>query len=249
MPELRESRATVAAIAAVAYVMAAVAHEVVGHGAAFLLSGGRSCVLTTTRLIVESGKGGGSMSLWDLGGPCGNLAMAGIAWAGLRFVRGRDGRQSLLWWLALSYSLFWAFGYLLFCGVVGRGDWYALIDGRPAIWAWRAAFVVVGWMLYRWTMRMAGSGAAWSSKTIATAYIAGGVIACAGAIFDPRGPIEILNSGALSGFGAAAGLLWMPRGFHGTRETVARSDGWIAAALCVSILYIFLLGPGLTVRF
>ena len=243
----QDDRITVAAIAVLAYVMADVAHEVAGHGAAFLLSGGRACTFTTTRLLEAGGRGTDGNPLWDLGGPCGNLMMAGISWFGLRAAH--DSRTRLLWWLTLAFSLFWAFGYLMFCGVVGRGDWFALIPGLPNVWLGRIAFAVAGWLLYRWTIRLLGAGAGWRRRTVLTAYIAGGLIACAGALFDPWGPMEMLNSGALSSFGAAAGLLWTPRWFSGGRANISRGVGWIISATVVSILYVFVLGPGIKVHF
>jgi hypothetical protein len=245
--EEQDDRLTVAAIAVLAYVMADVAHEVVGHGAAFLLSGGRVCTFTTTRLLEAGGRGNGGNALWDLGGPCGNLVMAGISWLGLR--TSHDSRTRLLWWLTLAFSLFWAFGYLLFCGVVGRGDWFALILGLPNVWLGRFALAVAGWLLYRWTVRLLGASLKWPARTVLTAYVAGGSIACAGAVFDPWGPMEMLNSGALSSFGAAVGLLWTPRWFSGERAEISHGMGWIISATVVSILYVWVLGPGIKLHF
>lgn len=86
--------------------------------------------------------------------------------------------------------------------------------------------------------------------TLLTAYIAGGLIATAGAAFDPWGPMEMLNSGALSSFGAAAGLLWVPRWFSAPGATgITRNYPWIVGAGLVSVLYIFVLGPGITAHF
>jgi hypothetical protein len=85
-------------------------------------------------------------------------------------------------------------------------------------------------------------------------YVAGGLIACAGAALDPRGPFEILNSGALSSFGAALGLLQisgrLPPSTNGDAEiTIKPSPGWITAASAASIFYILLLGRGIKATF
>jgi hypothetical protein len=53
MPDLepRDDAPTLAALAILAFIVADVAHEVIGHGAAYLALGGRSFVMTTTRWI------------------------------------------------------------------------------------------------------------------------------------------------------------------------------------------------------
>jgi hypothetical protein len=80
----------------------------------------------------------------------------------------------------------------------------------------------------------------------------GGVIACAGAIFDPRRRFEILNSGALSSFVAAIGPLKVPQFFpQFTEKTIAppepvqRGIAWIIATSVASMLFVFALGPGI----
>lgn len=45
---------SVAAIGILAFISTDIAHEVVGHGTGLLIAGGRSGILTTTRLIHES---------------------------------------------------------------------------------------------------------------------------------------------------------------------------------------------------
>lgn len=258
---------SLAAIAVLAFVLADVAHEVIGHGIGYVLAGGKACVLTTTRLIAEGqrlGDFGGTV--FDMGGPFGNLSFAAIAWLGQRVVKRPAPRLRLLLWLLMTFSLFWGFGYLLFCGIVARGDWFALIRGTKPLWLWRSVFVIAGLGLYlaceklvaaelHWIVR--GSDANWRTRVrrlVFTSYVAGGLIACAGAIFDPRGIWEVWNSGAMSSFVAAVGLLRTPQLFPGQPDkTVAyvsvvnRNAGWILAAAIVSIFYIAVLGPGVKI--
>ena len=257
----------VAAIAVLAFVLADVAHEVIGHGIGYVLAGGKACVLTTTRLIAANRQLGdfGGM-VFDTGGPLGNLSFAAIAWLGQRVVKRPAPRLRLLLWLLMAFSLFWGFGYLLFCGVVARGDWFALIRGAQYLLLWRSVFVVAGLGLYLACERLVAAELHWIvpasdanwrirvRRLVLTSYAAGGLIACAGAILDPRGIWEVWNSGAMSSFVAALGLLRTPRLFPGlpdkpvaSASVVGRSGGWILAAAIVSIFYIAILGPGVKV--
>jgi len=265
----RDDAPTVIAIAILAFVLADVAHEVFGHGIGFLVAGGKSCILTTTRLIADHPSLGDFRSrIFDLGGPFGNLAFAALAWLAQRLLKRPAPALRLLLWLLMAFSLFWGFGYLISCGVLARGDWFALIRGVTPVWLWRILFVAVGIVLYRGSMKLSAaelhrivpaSGTEWQFRVrrlVLISYLAGGLIACAGATFDPRGAIEMLNSGAASSFLAALGLLRTPRLFRGLPDKpvvsdsiVNRNHGWILAAAIVSIFYIAILGPGVKVEF
>jgi hypothetical protein len=242
---------TVAATGVIAFVLADVAHEVVGHGVGFLLAGGRAGVLTTTRLIETQVLGDRGGLLFDLGGPAGNLACAGLAWWGQRLLRGEHARARLMLWQTMCFSLFWAFGYLLFCGVVARGDWYGLVARLPFPWIWRAVLFVSGFLLYRAAINLADREMRWlggrKRRLGAITYWAGGAIACLGPALDPRGAMEMWNSGALSSLAGAVGLLRLAGGDAGER-VARRSWAWMLAALVVGAWFVLQLGPGIRFR-
>ncbi len=264
--EPTDDRITLVSIAVLAFIVADIAHEAFGHILGFYLAGGRSALLSTTRLTEWVKLGDPQWRISDLGGPFGNLTFAFLAWLVQRFVRSRPLALKLFLWLVMAFSLFWAFGYLIFCGVLGRGDWMALIDGTQFLWPGRLLFLVIGVALYRASIRLAAKELRWFipsldagakqrvSRLILISYISGGVIACAGAVLDPRGYFEILNSGALSSFGAAVGLLYVPRIFsslpenpHLTSAPVSRDLPWLIAASAGAIYYIGILGPGILI--
>lgn len=259
-----DDRTTVVAIAVLAFIVADIAHETLGHGIGYFLGGGTSGIFTTTRVIPALWLSGRHADIFDLGGPAGNLLFAALPFLAQRLLRARVPRLRLFLVLLMAYSLFWAFGYLLFCGVVARGDWFALIRDTSHQWLWRVVFVLVGFALYRFSMRLVAADFHWLLSTndpdsrfrlrrlILLAYISGGLIACAGAALDPYGWKEIYNSGALAGFAAPVGLLWTPALFprfgqaHPTAAgPVSRSLPWIAFTFLASILFIAALGPGL----
>ncbi len=240
---------TVASIAVLAFIIADMAHEGLGHGFGFYFAGGQSSMLTTTRLIEWVKLPDPQWRIFDLGGPAGNLTFAFLGWLGQRFVRGHVERLRFFLWLVMIFSLFWALGYLIFCGVLGRGDWMALVEGTKYLRPGRIVFVIAGIALYRASVRLAASELRWivpvhgsDSKSrvgrlIWIAYIAGGLIACAGAILDPRGAMEILNSGAMSSFGAAVGMLFvanvffrLPEKHTPTDKAITRGLLWVIAA-------------------
>ncbi len=261
----RDDAWTVAAIAVLAYVVANVAHETIGHGAGLLLAGGRSGIFTTTRLIVPTPVPAPAWRIFDLGGPAGNLIFGGLGWLGVRTFSTTRTRWRLFSWLVMAFSLFWGFGYMLFSGVMGRGDWLASLPENQA--PGRVLLAIAGLVFYFASMRLAAhelgrilTGPAEEVRIRARrlagiAWLAGGVIATAGAALDPRGPLEMINSGAMSSFGLAVGLLRVPRriksvpaAVHFPGDVITRSTSWVAAALAVSLFFIALLGRGIPWR-
>jgi hypothetical protein len=255
---------SVAAIGVLAFISADIAHEVVGHGIGLLIAGGRSGILTTTRLIYESQLPSPNRRIFDIGGPAGNLIWAGICFLAQRSIRRTAPGLRLFLWTSMSFSLFWEFGYLMKCGVTGHGDGMALIEGFTPAWLWRALLCIIGLVLYRGAMSLSSSelhfvlSAAtpqWRSRLVRlllTLCIAGGLIACAGPIFDPRGQIEMLNSGALSSFASWVGLFAVPFLFplHADQKLVAvtpvrRSIPVIVLAAAASVLFVAILGQGI----
>jgi hypothetical protein len=81
---------------------------------------------------------------------------------------------------------------------------------------------------------------------------AGGLIACAGAVFDPRGRSEVLNSGVLSSFVSWVGLLFVPSRFPlypdknlATGGPLQRSVLLILLATVGAVSFVAILGPGI----
>jgi hypothetical protein len=277
---------TVIAIAVLAFMVADVAHEVIGHGVAYAALGGRSCVLTTTRLIRMGRLGAeaaGSLGaettgvlgdlggrVFSIGGPLGNLAFAGLAWWGQRRRRALGVRTRGFLWLVMAFNLFWATGYLIWSGVTQAGDWAELVRGLAPAWLWRPGLVVLGAALYGLAMRLVAAEMhrfvdvreegwrrrAW--RLVRVSYLAAGVVACAGAWFDPRGAEQVLASAVPETFVGMLGLLaapgrW-PRASDGLQDdpaaapgSVTRSLGWILAAVAAAAIFIGVLGPGVRI--
>ncbi len=275
----RDDAPTLMAIAVLAFIVADVAHEVIGHGAAYLAVGGRSFVMTTTRWIgqgphadsagrlfagVEHGDLFGR--IFSLGGPLGSLLFAGLAGLALRSLRHAGVRPRLFLWLAMAFNLFWGVGYLIYSGVTGSGDWAESIRGVPPALFWRLLMLVAGLLLYRLAMKALAStigrfiplddpeARGRVGRLVWLSYWAAGVTACVAAAFDPRGADQVYKSAALVSFCSAAGLLAVPRLLRRlpfsseiAGDPIARSLGWILAAVLAASLYVGALGPGVSV--
>jgi len=273
---LRDDAPTVAALAALAFIVADVAHEVIGHGAAFLALGGRSFIMTTTRWIdlgahadaagrmyvgVEHGELYGR--IFSLAGPLGGLLFAALAGLALHGLPHAGVRLRLFLWLTLAFNLFWEIGYLIESGGLGIGDWAEAVRGLLPALAWRIVMAAAGVVLYDLAMRSLARGIgrflpakdpeerARVRRLLWISYGAAGVIACAAALFDPRGADQVYISAAPASFVANLGLLALPgllRRYPPASEVagepVARSLGWILAALVAAALFVGFLGPG-----
>lgn len=262
---VRDNLITVAAIGVLAFIATDIAHEVIGHGVGLILAGGRSGVLTTTRLIYAAQLPAPRWRIFDLGGPLGNLAWASLCLALQRIIRGAASRLRLFLWTTAMFSLFWEFGYLLKCAISGNGDGMALIDGLKPAALWRGLLFVAGLMLYRGAIRLLASelhfvvrlnDSRWRgrvSRLLWTIYLAGGLTACAGALFDPRGAAEIFNSAAMTSFIACAGLALVPRLFanyadrQSSSASIFRSVALTIFAGAALLFFVLVLGPGIRV--
>lgn len=258
---------TVAAIGILAFICTDVAHEVVGHGTGLLAAGGRSGVLTTTRLIYASPLPNPNWRVFDLGGPVGNLTWAGLCFFAQRLMRSTNPPLRLFLWSSMCFSLFWEFGYLIQGAVTGHGDPMALIAGLMPGWVWRSLLFVTGIVLYRAAMSVVSSEfhfiqsvhtPQWHSRTlplIITLCAASLFIACAGPLFDPRGRIEILKSGAPSALASWVALLTVPSLFPSYPDEHRVADGPVRRnilvmilAACAAAFYVAILGPGIAFK-
>ena len=195
---------TIAAIAVCAFVLADIGHECIGHGGAYILLGGRSFLLTTTRLVAGgpgvnqrmmfAGNPDGDLfgRIFSIGGPLGNFLVAGLALLWLQVCTPRLVHARLFLWLAAAFSLFWGTGYMVDSGITGVGDWAELSRGLDFDHAFRIALVVFGILLYRAVIRglrsplrtaFAGISARWYERlraALQVSYFASAAIASLG---------------------------------------------------------------------
>jgi hypothetical protein len=258
---------TVGAIAVVAYALSNVVHEGLGHGGVCVLVGGQPRQLTA--VFFDGGLEGlpDSAGRWvAAGGSLANLLAAAVAWAALRVTPVRWGRARFFLWLVLAVNLLQAFGYLLFSGLGGIGDWAVVVrDLRPAV-VWRFLLTVAGAVLYfviapRWIMPWLEpfvpaepSGRAARVRTLTLLpYLVGGATFVLAGVLNPLGWVYVVISAVAASFGGTSLLAWYP-GLWARRTPAAspevplgvpRSVGWLIAAGVALFVFVGVLGPGI----
>jgi hypothetical protein len=196
-------------------------------------------------------------------GPLMNLLFAAIFW--LALLRPRRYRPATRYFLVLAMAgnLFTATGYFLFSGIFNFGDWVAVIRGFKPHWMWQTGLVVVGVASYYASMLVTaaklkpfqsdGEGARRLRMLCWTPYFTEGILAGIGGLFNPMGLFYVIASALPSTLGANAGMLSLPgmtrrwrAAKEGQVEPIRRSAAWIATAAVSSLLFILVLGRGIT---
>jgi hypothetical protein len=253
---------TVVAIAVVAYALANIAHEGIGHGGTCLLAGGKPVALSSVSFECdEAALTEGGRRLVAAGGTLVNLLLGGLALVGLEARRsGAHGRWFL--WLFATVNLFQGAGYFLFSGIGNIGDWAVVIMGLHPALAWRTGLALAGWLAYVGIARGAagwlapligGEGRIGRARRLAVpSYLAGGLLYCVSGLFNPVGPRLLFVSSVAASFGGASGLLWFQEWLRGNRIpsspdsiTLGRRRGWLVAGALTALVFIAVLGRGI----
>ena len=112
---------TVGSLAVIAYSVANVVHEGLGHGGACLLVGGEPVELNAIFFQCSEGLSPGDRRWLAAGGSIANLVAAALAWIALRRLPRAWSRAHAFTWLLLAVNLLMPFGYLLFSGLGNIG--------------------------------------------------------------------------------------------------------------------------------
>ena len=254
----KDDRPTLIAISALACILQDVLHEGLGHGVTAWLSGAHRVTMSTVALQCDID------TRWiSANGTLVNLLFAAIFWCLLRrpLRYGPATRYFLV--LAMAGNLFTGTGYFFFSGVTNFGDWAAVIRGLQPHWMWQVGLVALGVASYYASMLVVAAklksfhgkdegsqrfrGLCW------TPYFTDGILAGLGGLLNPAGLFYVIASALPSTLGANAGLLSLPsimrRLSRSEQEQVGplgRSTAWIATAIIASLMFIFVLGRGLT---
>lgn len=255
---------TVIAIAALAYTIANVVHEGLGHGGATLLLGARPTMFNAIFFDYdESTVSRAGQRVIAAAGSLANLAVGLPLLALLPRVRAPRWRYFL--WLFAAVNLLTAFGYLLYSGIASIGDWTRVIDGFSPVPLYRAGMIVLGAVLYfvvapRLLMppldpflgRTHPARERRARTLSLVPYLAGGVALVLAGLLNPLGMRLVLISAAAAAFGGTSLLAWYPpiprEPAPETPEPplgIARSPVWMAAAAIVLLVFVFVLGPGI----
>jgi hypothetical protein len=252
----KDDRLTVIAISALACILQDVLHEGLGHGVTAWLSGAHKVTMSTVALQSDID------TRWiSANGTLVNLLFAAIFWVMLLRPRRYQPATRYFLVLAMTGNLFTGTGYFFFSGVTNFGDWAAVIQGLRPHWMWQVGLIVLGIATYYGSMLVVAAslspfrsdnessrlrGLCW------TPYFTDGILAGLGGLLNPAGLFYVIASALPSTLGANAGLLSLPsmmrRGTSGDPQVgpIERSTAWIATATVAAMIFIFILGRGLT---
>jgi hypothetical protein len=244
-PALRTDYLTLAAIAAVAFIAACVAHEAIGHGGMCLAEGGRVTLLTSVYFHCTNGG-----PLTDAAGPLMNLIVGAAYWL-LARDRPQASQSRLFFVLAMAFNLFWGAGYLIFSAVTHTGDWAFVLRAlslEPR-WFCRLLMGALGILIYVRSTRAVATYVP-PGTPLVWPYFVAGVVSCVAALFFSGPVLPAVRDAAEESLGAAIGLLFLgyrnSRPVHASpsRNLVARSNGWLLFSVLVTMLFFLVLGRG-----
>ena len=257
MPETpaRHDTITIVAVSALACILQDVLHEGLGHGVTAWLSGAHRITMSTVALQSDID------TRWiSANGTLVNLAAAAVLW--LILLRADRYPAVLRYFLVLTMAgnLFGGTGYFLYSGVANFGDWAAVISGLQPHWMWRLILIVVGAGTYYVSMLLVasrlrpfqGREPGWQNlrSVCWIPYFTDGILAGVAGVFNPAGLFYVLVSALPSTLGANAGLMSLPS-LMDRRERqdlvrIPRSVPWIVVGALASLLFIFVVGRGIT---
>jgi hypothetical protein len=263
-----DDRFTLAALGVLAFAVADVGHEGLGHGLATLAVGGKAVFLSTCYFTSD-----GIYSKWiPAAGGLANLCLGAGSLIALRYFPPRNARLRYFLVLVAAFNLFFAFGYPAYSGVARFGDWAAVISGLQPQWLWRVLLVVISVAGYYASMVLLARAITPFAATAGTShvkvvdknrlrritlipYISALVLAVLAGALNPGGWRTMLTAGlpaAAASFGfTQLDHLIAPVSGVPSQEFILplkRSPLWIAAASVVLIVFVGLLGPGIRFR-
>lgn len=257
---LADDAFTIYAISIVAGMLTNILHEGVGHGLTALLTGAKSGLLTTVAWSSAS-----DTRLVAAGGTLVNLAAALAFWLVLRNAKLASMPMRYFLLITCAFNLFTGTGYFFFSGVTNFGDWATVISGLYPHWLWRALLVVVGAPSYFAAALVVGIGLVRHvgvpreqqmrlRRLTVMPYFSAIVLASAAGLLNPLGMQLLWQSALPATAGGQSGLLWLqyyiPRGTEPKQmsEPLGRSYAWIGVAAALAIIYVVVLGRGITLH-
>lgn len=259
---------TLVSMGVVAYGLANITHEGLGHGGACALVGARSVALSTAYFECDTGGLSSSAPRWvDAAGALLNLALGLLALALLRRAPRTSTPGRYFLWLLMTINLMQGTGYWLYSGAADTGDWATVIRDWEPHGLWRGALVLAGVVGYWGTVFLSlrelvpflGTSSGRVGRAVALSvipYVVGGVLNILAGIFNPYGFLLVLISSAPSSLGGTSGLTWMAqllrneRLFPPSSETplsLPRSLPWLMGAAVMTVIFVVVLGR--SVRF
>lgn len=259
-PESTDDLLTLAALGIVAFIVADITHEALGHGLITLAAGAKPVLLTTCYFSTE-----GNTSRWiPAAGGLANACAGLLSLLLLYIAQPRSSTFRYFLILVAAFNLFFATAYPAYSGIALFGDWAGVIAGLEPTWLWRVLLIVVSVCGYFLSIRsiahvirpFCGSRDSQALQRLRRItlipYLAAIAAAFLGGIFNPAGWVVIFTA-AVPAAAASFGLTQMDhvsaatilRSGDKTAGSIWRSYGWIATAIAALVFFVAVLGPGI----
>ncbi len=259
-------RLTIIAIGALAYSLANVVHEGLGHGGACLLLGARPTMFNAIFFNYDETTASGAVQrLISAAGSIVNVIVGLPLVVVLRSPVALPPRWRYFLWLFCAVNLLTAFGYLLFSGIGGIGDWARVIEGARPTWIYRLVLAIAGAVLYfvvapRLLMppldpflgRDPEVRRIRARALSLVPYLTGAAALLAAGMLNPLGMKIVLISAAAASLGGTSLLAWYPSiprppSSYAIEPPIGieRSVAWLVAAAIGMAIFVFVLGPGI----
>jgi hypothetical protein len=237
-------------MAVISSAAATLLHEGLGHGVTAWLRGDIPTELTSNHLSSIHA------DHWvEAAGTLVNLFVGAISLL-LSQASGQRANLRYFLWILAALNLLPGAGYFLFSGILGVGDWQAVIAGLPHQLAAHIAMSIFGALLYVFVVRRLAvalkpfCGTRADYNTVGRLpYYAACLFSCAAGALDPLGVRLFFLSTIPAAFGGSSGLLWadslMPAQAAEPVLTVGRQPAWWMAAAILGLAYIWFLGRGI----
>jgi hypothetical protein len=250
---------TLVSLGIVAFVVAIVTHEGLGHGLATLAVGARPVMLTTCYFSSS-----GSLSKWiPAAGGIANVIVGLLSVLVLRILRTAKPHIRFFLTLVAAFNLLFAAGYPAYSGIAAFGDWAAVISGLSPAWLWRVLLVAFSVISYYLSLKLlavemrpfCGSNAQETltrlRRITLIPFLAALAAASLAGALNPAG-WTIIFTAALPGAAAAFGFTqvdhFLPARVSNSSLSagaITRSWGWILAAGAILAFFVGVLGPGI----
>lgn len=241
------ARLMLAAIGAIAFVVACVSHEVIGHGGACVAAGGRVWLLTSVFFRCDP-------SPWfvDAAGPAMNAFVALVSFAILARWPRLAAPWHLLFVFLFAFNGGWAAGYAIYSAVSSHGDLAFIVRdaAAPSAMPMRFALATGGLFAYAAVARAAIRRMSVEVPVVA-ACVAAIALGCLAAACFAAAPAAALKDGLLEGVGATLGLLLATRRplphatSHGEFVAARGFSRWVFAAALLAVIFVGVLGRGI----
>lgn len=253
---------TLAALGTGAFIIADLAHEAIGHGGMCLATGGSINLITSVYFQCSP-----KNILTDAAGSLVNLVAGILFFLVLHIYKNASPTMRLFLALSGAFNLFWIAANLIYSGAANIDDGAFVIEGLQPAWLWRSLLLVVGLVIYYFSMRLLASSVQplvsidepFRGKRVKRLflipYLAAGTAEGFAAAFDRHNPLLSVKDAFLETFCAFVGYLvvtfWLSR--HQITELlpyrrIERQIGLIISVVVLLIIFTITMGRGISMH-